>query len=120
MPDKAHSVFPDETIDVRIRSAYGNNERGKRGFDIDAEALQTLGPEAASPYADIIDLSRPKSLRPAMPMRDRAAQFSPFDALTGYEDAISNVVEETQAHINELDKGIPFELEELCVELFGR
>ena len=40
-------------------------------------------------YKDIIN--RPhhvSSKRPQMPMLDRAAQFSPFAALTGYDDAI--------------------------------
>ena len=38
---------------------------------------------------DIINLSHHVSkTRPQMPMLDRAAQFSPFAALTGYDDAI--------------------------------
>ena len=41
-----------------------------------------------SKYADIIDLPRPQSKRPKMSMQDRAAQFSPFAALTGHEEAI--------------------------------
>ena len=36
-------------------------------------------------YDDILDLPRPKSAHEPMPMGDRAAQFSPFAALTGYE-----------------------------------
>ena len=41
-------------------------------------------------YDDIIDLPHPTSLRhPPMKMIDRAAQFSPFSALAGYEDAIA-------------------------------
>lgn len=41
-------------------------------------------------YEDIINLPHYVSLRrPQMPMIDRAAQFSPFAALTGYDDAIS-------------------------------
>lgn len=41
------------------------------------------------PYDDIIDLERPVSRRhPPMPMEERAAQFSPFAALTGYEAVI--------------------------------
>lgn len=41
------------------------------------------------PYDDIIELSRPVStVHPAMPVADRAAQFMPFAALTGFEDAI--------------------------------
>ena len=40
-------------------------------------------------YDDIIDLPHPTSKRhPPMPVADRAAQFAPFAALTGYEDAI--------------------------------
>lgn len=36
-------------------------------------------------YDDIINLPRPVSSKhPPMPMSDRAAQFSPFAALTGY------------------------------------
>ena len=40
-------------------------------------------------YDDIINLPHHvSSKRPQMPMLDRAAQFSPFAALTGYDDAI--------------------------------
>ena len=40
-------------------------------------------------YDDIIDLPHPVSKKhPQMPSEDRAAQFSPFAALTGYERAI--------------------------------
>lgn len=40
-------------------------------------------------YDDIIDLPRPRSnARPKMSNHDRAAQFSPFAALVGYDDAV--------------------------------
>lgn len=40
-------------------------------------------------YSDIINLPHHVSkTHPQMPMQDRAAQFSPFAALTGYDDAI--------------------------------
>jgi len=40
-------------------------------------------------YDDIINLPHHVSAtRPHMPMIDRAAQFQPFRALTGYEDAV--------------------------------
>lgn len=40
-------------------------------------------------YDDIIDLPHPVSEhRVKMPIADRAAQFSPFAALTGYDDVI--------------------------------
>ena len=41
-------------------------------------------------YDDIISLSRPVSkTHPPMPRAERAAQFSSFAALTGYEDAVA-------------------------------
>ena len=41
-------------------------------------------------YDDIIHLSRPVSrTHPPMPRSERAAQFSSFAALTGYEDAVA-------------------------------
>lgn len=39
-------------------------------------------------YDDIIHLERPRSSLQRMSMQDRAAQFSSFAALTGYEDAV--------------------------------
>ena len=50
-------------------------------------------------YDDIIDLPRPKSQHEPMPMSDRAAQFSPFAALTGYGDAIDETARLTDARI---------------------
>lgn len=52
-----------------------------------------------SEYDDIIDLPRPKSAHEPMPMSDRAAQFSPFAALTGYGDAIDETARLTDARI---------------------
>ena len=46
--------------------------------------------DAAEIYADIIHLPHPVSRRhPQMSMADRAAQFSPFAALTGHDAAIA-------------------------------
>ena len=50
-------------------------------------------------YDDIIDLPRPKSKHEPMSMSDRAAQFSPFAALTGYGDAISETARLTDRRI---------------------
>lgn len=50
-------------------------------------------------YDDIIDLPRPKSKHEPMPMSDRAAQFSPFAALTGYGDVIDETARLTDARI---------------------
>ena len=49
-------------------------------------------------YDDIIDLPHPTSPRhPRMSLTDRAAQFSPFSALVGYEDAIAESGRLTQS-----------------------
>ena len=46
--------------------------------------------EISHQYDDIISLPHPVSERhPQMPMIDRAVQFSPFAALTGYDAAIA-------------------------------
>ena len=46
------------------------------------------------PYDDILHLPHHVSKNhPQMSMRDRAAQFSPFAALTGYENAIDDGTE---------------------------
>ena len=42
-----------------------------------------------SRYADIINLPRPRSNHKPMSMHDRAAQFSPFSALTGLDDELA-------------------------------
>ena len=58
----------------------------------------------ASRYYDIINLPHHVSTqRPRMSMLNRAAQFSPFAALTGYEDSIQEAARLTDARI-ELDE----------------
>ena len=52
-------------------------------------------------YDDIINLPHPVSKNhPQMPLRDRAAQFAPFAALTGH-DARLELSEEVIAQLNE-------------------
>ena len=49
-------------------------------------------------YDEIINLTHHVSrTRPQMPMSDRAAQFAPFAALTGYDD----IIKQTATHSNE-------------------
>lgn len=55
-------------------------------------------------YDDIIHLSRPESRRAKMSGYDRAAQFSPFAALTGFDAAIEETGRLTDSRI-ELDEG---------------
>ena len=48
-------------------------------------------------YEDILNLPRPVSGRhPRMPIEDRAAQFAPFSALSGYEDAIREAAKQAE------------------------
>ena len=55
-------------------------------------------------YDDIIDLPHHVSLsRPHMERSDRAAQFSPFAALTGYESAVKETARLTEQRV-ELDE----------------
>ena len=57
------------------------------------------------PYEDIINLPHHVSpKRPQMSMQDRAAQFSPFAALTGYEDEIKETGRLTDVKIELSDE----------------
>jgi len=52
-------------------------------------------------YEDIINLPHHVSTtRPQMSMQDRAAQFSPFAALTGYDSAVKETARLTDQRIN--------------------
>lgn len=52
-------------------------------------------------YDDIIEMKHFVSKRyPQMSMRDRAAQFSPFAALTGYDDAIKEAARLTDRKVD--------------------
>ena len=60
-------------------------------------------------YDDIIHLPHPDSERhPRMPMANRAAQFSPFAALTGYEDAVRETARltDSKAELTEEEQSI--------------
>ena len=53
-----------------------------------------------NPYADILTLPHHKaSNRPQMSMHDRSAQFSPFAALTGFDDVIAETGRRTDQKI---------------------
>jgi hypothetical protein len=44
-------------------------------------------------YGDIIDLPRPETKRKRMTPENRAAQFAPFAALTGYHESVEETEE---------------------------
>lgn len=53
--------------------------------------------EDAFPYEDIVNLPHPVSRsHPQMALRDRAAQFAPFAALSGYGEAINETARYTE------------------------
>lgn len=53
-------------------------------------------------YADIIHLPHPISKsHPQMSRQDRAAQFSPFAALTGYEEVIQETARRVEERMNQ-------------------
>lgn len=60
-------------------------------------------------YSDIIDMPHHISAHHAqMPMSNRAAQFSPFAALTGYESAIKDTADENIKEMLEAEHGEEF------------
>ena len=61
-------------------------------------------------YDDIINLNRPKTGRhPNMSVENRAAQFSPFAALTGFDAAIEEQARETTKIVLASEEGYEFE-----------
>ena len=62
------------------------------------EELQEEEKKALERYGSIINLPHPISKKhPRMPLWERAAQFSPFDALTGYSDAVKETARQTDS-----------------------
>ncbi len=70
-------------------------------------------------YDDIINLPHPEPRRHArMAIKDRAAQFSPFAALTGHEEAIRERGRLTQARV-ELDESEKMKINATLEQLFA-
>ena len=73
-----------------------------------------------TPYDDIIRLPHHVSQNhPQMPLRERAAQFAPFAALTGYEAAVGETAR-LAAERRELDAQEAAELNRSLAELAAR
>lgn len=80
--------------------------RGRHGHDGSADFAGEHG------YDDIIGLPRHVSSRhPQMPLIDRAAQFSPFAALTGHEAAIRETARQVQSGMEAQEHGQEYEYE---------
>ena len=59
-----------------------------------------LDERLSEPYTDIMGLSRPLSKNhPPMKRQNRAAQFAPFAALTGLDDAMEHTARENYHHM---------------------
>ena len=88
------------------------HENGKGKCECDMEQLTN-----SHKYDDIIGLPHPVSVKhPQMAHEDRAAQFSPFAALTGYDAAISETQRLTERR-RELDENKKAELDEKMADL---
>lgn len=73
-----------------------------------------------SNYDDIINLPHPQSKNhPHMSLHDRAAQFAPFAALTGYDDAVKEARRLTDSK-PELDENQLEELDQKLADLMTR
>ncbi len=73
-----------------------------------------------TPYDDIIYLPHHVSRNhPQMPLRERAAQFAPFAALTGYEAAVGETARQTTER-RELDAQEAAELNRRLASLIAR
>ncbi|MBE7057110.1 MAG: hypothetical protein E7388_06720 [Ruminococcaceae bacterium] len=71
-------------------------------------------------YDDILHLDRPVSDKYfPMPMADRAAQFSPFAALTGYDEAVSETGRYTEVFC-EPDEDVKSQINRKLVEITNR
>lgn len=71
-------------------------------------------------YDDIINLPHPTSVKfSRMPLQERAAQFSPFAALTGYDSVIAETARLTDCRV-ELDESRRLELDAALHDLAGR
>ena len=62
-----------------------------------------------SKYDDIINLPHHVSKKhPQMSLEIRAAQFAPFEALTGHEEAVEDTVKSRQIRIEDEEKNLEF------------
>lgn len=76
--------------------------------------------DMTGPYDDIIDLPHHVSVsHPQMPCSERAAQFSPFAALTGYEGAIEETARLTDDQ-KDLSENVRDSLDQVLAGIMSR
>ena len=76
--------------------------------------------DSSKEYGDIINLPHPESRKhPRMSMHDRAAQFSPFAALTGHGAAIAETARLTDNKM-ELDENYKASLDEKLMIIMAK
>lgn len=76
--------------------------------------------DMTGPYDDIIDLPHHVSVsHPQMPCSERAAQFSPFAALTGYEGAIEETARLTDDQ-KDLSENVRDSLDQVLAVIMSR
>lgn len=66
-------------------------------------------------YDGILTLDRPRGKRIPMPISDRAAQFAPFAALTGYDEASAETARLTDSRIEPDEDRIADINDKLCM-----
>lgn len=71
------------------------------------------------PYEDIVHCEEPPLLRPRMPRSKRAAQFKPFAALEGYEEALLKVQKKREEK-RELSEDEKAKINAVLLELMKR
>ena len=83
----------------RMDEIFKNAWHNVRG--ISSEEMLQAAEDAQRLYGDIIDLPHPVSQKhPPLTMQQKAAQFSPFAALSGYEEAIDETGRFTQEKLS--------------------
>ncbi len=61
--------------------------------------------EDVFPYEEIVNLPHHVShSRTQMPLHNRAAQFAPFAALTGYSEAIDETIQQTEVQFEHYER----------------
>ena len=84
---------------------------------VTSKELQNAERETLEKYGDILDAPRPRSEKHApMSLGNRAAQFAPFAALTGYDSAIMETGRYTEGQI-ELEGDRITELDQIFQEI---